>query len=60
MTNVRKKITVQGQVQGIGFRPFVYRLAAELNLTGFVYNYTQGVIIEIQGSKDNTEKFIEG
>ena len=59
MTNVRKKITVQGQVQGIGFRPFVYRLAAELGLTGFVYNYTQGVIIEIQGDKDDTGKFID-
>jgi len=58
MRIIRKKITVHGQVQGIGFRPFVYRLAAELNLTGFVYNYTQGAIIEIQGSKDNTESFI--
>lgn len=58
MNITRKKITVQGQVQGIGFRPFVYRLAAELNLTGFVYNYTQGVIIEIQGGRDNIEKFI--
>ncbi len=51
MTETRKKITVHGQVQGIGFRPFVYRLAAEFNLTGFVYNYTEGVIIEIQGNK---------
>jgi hydrogenase maturation protein HypF len=59
MNNTRKKITVQGQVQGIGFRPFVYRLAKELKLTGFVYNYTQGVIIEIQGGRENTEKFIE-
>ncbi|MGB8226464.1 MAG: carbamoyltransferase HypF, partial [Sedimentisphaerales bacterium] len=58
MNIIRKKIKVQGQVQGIGFRPFVYRLAAQLNLTGFVYNYTQGVIIEIQGGRDNTEKFI--
>ncbi len=56
---IRKKITVQGQVQGIGFRPFVYRLAAESNLTGFVYNHTQGVIIEIQGNRDNAEKFID-
>lgn len=58
MNNVRKNIKLHGQVQGIGFRPFVYRLAEELNLTGFVYNYTQGVIIEIQGSRDNTETFI--
>jgi hydrogenase maturation protein HypF len=59
MTNIRKKITLQGQVQGIGFRPFVYRLAKELNLKGFVYNYTQGVIIEIQGSGDDVEEFID-
>ena len=59
MTNNRKKITVQGQVQGIGFRPFVYKLAAESNLTGFVYNYTQGVIIEVQGRKASVEKFID-
>ncbi len=59
MQNIRRKITVQGQVQGIGFRPFVYRLAKELNLTGFVYNYTQGVIIEIQGQKGGIEKFID-
>ena len=58
MTNIRKKITVQGQVQGIGFRPFVYRLAAELNLTGFVYNYTRGVMIEIQGIGESIEEFI--
>jgi hydrogenase maturation protein HypF len=59
MQNIREKITVQGQVQGVGFRPFVFRLAAEYKLTGFVYNYTQGVIIEIQGSEENTEKFIQ-
>ncbi len=55
---IRKKITVQGQVQGIGFRPFVYRLAAELNLTGLVYNYTEGVIIETQGDSGKIETFI--
>jgi len=54
----RKKITVQGQVQGIGFRPFVFRLAGKHKLTGFVFNYTQGVIIEIQGDKTNAENFI--
>jgi hydrogenase maturation protein HypF len=59
MANNRKKIAVQGQVQGIGFRPFVYKLAAGLDLTGFVYNYTQGVIIEIQGRKADVEKFID-
>ena len=46
-------------MQGIGFRPFVYRLAAEFNLAGFVYNYTEGVTIEIQGERNNIESFIE-
>lgn len=46
-------------MQGIGFRPFVYRLANELKLTGFVYNYTEGVIIEVQGTENDTEKFID-
>ncbi|HAL45070.1 MAG TPA: carbamoyltransferase HypF, partial [Phycisphaerales bacterium] len=57
--NIRKKINVLGQVQGIGFRPFVFRLAERFNLTGFVYNHTEGVIIEIQGEGKNVDFFIE-
>ncbi len=45
----RKRITVTGQVQGVGFRPFVYRLAAEMGLTGWVLNDARGVTIEVQG-----------
>lgn len=45
----RQLIRVQGIVQGVGFRPFVYGLAAELELAGFVCNDSQGVIIEIEG-----------
>lgn len=55
----RKKLTVQGQVQGIGFRPYVFRLAGKHKLTGFVFNYTEGVIIEIQGDENNILKFVE-
>jgi hydrogenase maturation protein HypF len=54
----RKKINVLGQVQGIGFRPFVYTAAITANLTGFVYNDTEGVIIEIQGTENNIDLFI--
>ncbi len=46
----RIRITIQGAVQGVGFRPFVYRLARELALTGSVANTTEGVIAEVQGS----------
>jgi len=56
---IRKNIKLWGQVQGIGFRPFVFRLADELYLTGFIYNYTEGVIIEIQGEKTSIDKFID-
>jgi hydrogenase maturation protein HypF len=45
----RRRLRVTGQVQGVGFRPFVYRLAAELRLTGWVVNDARGVAIEAQG-----------
>jgi len=40
----RVHIAVRGAVQGVGFRPFVYRLATELHLTGWVLNSSQGKI----------------
>ncbi|MDJ0513449.1 MAG: carbamoyltransferase HypF [Methyloceanibacter sp.] len=46
----RERLTVEGTVQGVGFRPFVYRLAHELGLTGYVQNTPAGVIIEIEGA----------
>ena len=45
----RLQLLVTGQVQGVGFRPHVYRLAQQLQLTGWVKNNALGVIIEIQG-----------
>lgn len=52
-------LKVFGRVQGVGFRPFVYRIAKELNLTGYVLNSTTGVEIALQGKEENIDKFIE-
>jgi hydrogenase maturation protein HypF len=46
---VRTRITVTGVVQGVGFRPFVHRLATELGVSGFVGNDAAAVFIEAQG-----------
>jgi hydrogenase maturation protein HypF len=55
----RKKIRIRGIVQGVGFRPFVFRLARGLHLKGFVRNTTNGVEIEIEGLHADVERFIE-
>jgi len=48
---------VEGLVQGVGFRPYVYRLARELNLTGFVGNDSRGVFIEVEGPAERVAEF---
>ena len=55
----RAKITVKGIVQGVGFRPFVHRLAEELGLKGWVKNTTAGVVIEVEGDKGRVRKFYD-
>jgi hydrogenase maturation protein HypF len=50
---------VEGTVQGVGFRPFVFRLATELGLAGFVLNDERGVAIEVEGSDEALERFFE-
>ncbi len=47
-----------GAVQGVGFRPFVYRLARELDLCGWVMNSAQGVFIEVEGPAERLEAFL--
>lgn len=46
----RWRLTVEGTVQGVGFRPFVFRLAAGCRLAGWVKNTTAGVVIEVEGA----------
>jgi len=53
----RLRLEVQGTVQGVGFRPFVYRLATELGLVGWVENSPQGVVLEIEGSASSLDVF---
>ncbi len=55
---MRKAIEIAGIVQGVGFRPFIYRLAAETNLTGFITNTEAGVSIEVEGSQGAVEAFL--
>jgi hydrogenase maturation protein HypF len=55
----RKRIIITGRVQGVGFRPAVYRIATSLALTGNARNDTRGVTIELQGSPERIDAFIE-
>ncbi len=50
---------VMGTVQGVGFRPFVYRIAVELGLKGSVANDSRGVIIDVSGSGGASDRFVE-
>ncbi|RMF97969.1 MAG: carbamoyltransferase HypF, partial [Planctomycetota bacterium] len=55
----RIRIVIEGTVQGIGFRPFVYRLAHSLGLGGWVRNESGRVTIEVEGASDATTAFVE-
>ncbi|MHA3771223.1 carbamoyltransferase HypF [Verrucomicrobiota bacterium sgz303538] len=58
MNRERARVVVHGAVQGVGFRPFVYRLATQLGLDGWVQNSAQGVVIEIEGKREAVERFV--
>ncbi len=55
---IRRRIEVSGIVQGVGFRPFVFRLAESRQLTGTIRNTSTGVTIEVQGLAEAVEEFV--
>ncbi len=55
---VRVKLALRGTVQGVGFRPFVHRLATELAVTGWVNNSPQGVFVEAESPRPALEQFL--
>jgi len=53
----RIQLTIRGTVQGIGFRPFVFRLAQDLSLGGWIANTPQGTMLELEGTQKNLHAF---
>ncbi|WP_147820467.1 carbamoyltransferase HypF [Salidesulfovibrio onnuriiensis] len=54
---IRRRFIITGQVQGVGFRPFVFRIATENQVSGSVRNSPEGVVIEVQADQDAVECF---
>lgn len=54
----RVRVTLCGAVQGVGFRPFVYRLAEDLRLAGWVLNSSAGLVVEVEGPEAALEEFL--
>ncbi len=55
--NIRRRYRLRGSVQGVGLRPFVFRLAGETQVGGLVRNQTTGVVIEVEGRPDQVARF---
>ncbi len=54
----RLRVALYGAVQGVGFRPFVYRLATEMGLGGWVLNSSAGLVVEVDGAPDELTRFL--
>ncbi len=57
--SVRRIIRIQGIVQGVGFRPFIHRLAIELGLSGSVCNDAGGVLVDVEGAAGSLTSFVD-
>jgi hydrogenase maturation protein HypF len=55
---VRLRARVEGTVQGVGFRPYVYRLAGELGVAGHVLNDSRGVVVEVEAAPETVDRFL--
>ncbi len=55
----RLRLGIRGTVQGVGFRPFIYRLANDLDLNGWVRNSLGGVQVELEGGKNRLRQFLD-
>ncbi len=58
-TLVLARISVRGVVQGVGFRPFIYKLALRYNLKGWTYNTSEDVKIEVEGATEAISQFLQ-
>lgn len=56
---VRRRLAARGLVQGVGCRPFIFRLASELGLAGWVRNHSAGVTIEVEGPPATLDAFVD-
>ncbi|MFE6821798.1 carbamoyltransferase HypF [Streptomyces sp. NPDC057690] len=56
---LRRRVTVRGVVQGVGFRPYLYGLATELALAGHVTNTPEGVVVEVEGAASAVARFCD-
>ena len=54
----RLRVTIRGAVQGVGFRPYVHRLATEIGLRGWVLNSSQGILLEVEGIQRGVDAFL--
>jgi hydrogenase maturation protein HypF len=59
MTDAAIRVAVRGAVQGVGFRPFVFRLARELHLKGWVGNTPEGVLLEMEGESEQLDSLLQ-
>src|SRR5512145_1200692 len=58
-SSTRTQVKIEGTVQGVGFRPFVFRVARELDLTGWIVNGVDGVTIEVEGAAEAVGQLLE-